>query len=532
MFDQIQNAIAQVRSAWRFRWKALGVAWAIALAGWAVVFLIPSQYESSARVFVDTNTLLRPLLEGIAVSANTANQTDLVRRVLLGRPQLERVIANTDLRLRVHDERDHETLLRDLMNDIRITGQAATPQTREANIFNIAYMDSDRHLAYTVVRTLLDSFVQQSVGANRADADTAQRFLRDQIEKYERRLTDSEARLAEFKKINIGSMPDERGGYFERLQAEMVALDQMQASLTVAVHKRNELRARLLGEPAGSNTGTSTTRPAVLETSVDTRIKEATARLEEMLLRFTDQHPDVIALRETIVRLDEQRAQEQQMLRQNQTTLGSPRATTSLVVQNLQVALNQTDVEVATLQVQIADRQKRVAALRQRINTLPEVEAELLRLNRDYDVTKTEYERLLQRLERAELSDAADRVDEVRFKVIDPPIEPVLPAKPKRVLLLLAVLVAAFGGAGGFAWLMSQLRPVFVNVTDLARFKDVEVFGFVALAPDDQARIAVRFSLLAFAAAGVCLLIGGALLILFHPVIESISRQLMERMAA
>ena len=107
------------------------------------------------------------MLEGIAVTSNTTNQTDLVRRALLGRPQLERVIANTDLHLRVRNERDHENLLLDLMNEIRITGQAATPQTRDANIYNIAYMDADRRLAYTVVKTLLDSFVQQSVGANR-----------------------------------------------------------------------------------------------------------------------------------------------------------------------------------------------------------------------------------------------------------------------------------------------------------------------------------------------------------------------------
>src|SRR5688572_30229272 len=146
MFEQMQSFVSQLRSAWRFRWKALAVMWLVAVAGWIIVFLIPSQFESTARVFVDTNTLLRPLLEGIAVSANTANQTDLVRRALLGRPQLERVIANTDLHFRVRDERDHETLLRDLMNDIRITAQAATPQTREANIYSIAYMDSDRHL--------------------------------------------------------------------------------------------------------------------------------------------------------------------------------------------------------------------------------------------------------------------------------------------------------------------------------------------------------------------------------------------------
>src|SRR5688572_12843806 len=261
MFEQMQSFVSQLRSAWRFRWKALAVMWLVAVAGWIIVFLIPSQFESTARVFVDTNTLLRPLLEGIAVAPNTANQTDLVRRALLGRPQLESVIARTDLRHRARDERERENLVRDLMADIRITGDSATPQAREANIYMISYMDSDRRLAYTVVRTLLDSFVQQSLGANRADADTAQRFLRDQVSDYERRLTESEGRLAEFKKNNIGSMPDERGGYFERVQGEMTALDQLHASLTVAIHKRDELRGKLLGNPGGETGESSPSTP-------------------------------------------------------------------------------------------------------------------------------------------------------------------------------------------------------------------------------------------------------------------------------
>lgn len=525
MFEQIQAALTQLRSSWRYRWRSIVVMWGVAVLGWAAVFAIPSQYESSARVFVDTNTLLRPLLEGIAVTPNAGSQTDLVRRALLGRPQLEAVIAKTDLNKRVRNAREREDLVRDLMKEIRITGDSSSPQSREANIYSIAYMDTDRKLAYTVVSTLLDSFVQQSVGANRNDADAAQRFLRDQIGDYERRLTESETRLAEFQKKNIGSMPDERGGYFQRLQSEMTALDQLRGQLTVAQHQRDELRSKLLGGSATGSAAGST--PSILETSVDGRIKEATTRLEEMLLRFTDQHPDVIALRETLVRLEEQRNAEIASIRANQGALGAPRASTSLVAQNLQIALNQAEVQLASLDAQVNHRSQNVAELREHINTLPEVEAELLRLNRDYNVTKTEYERLLQRLESARLSDAADRVDEVRFKVIDPPIEPISPVKPKRVLLLIGVLFAALGAGVAFAWFLSQLHPVFVSPRELSRFKDIPVLGTVGAMIDDAAQAATRRKSFGLATAIVFLMISGALLIVFHPSIEHLTHRLL-----
>jgi polysaccharide chain length determinant protein (PEP-CTERM system associated) len=534
MFEQVEQLLAQLRAAWRFRWHAVITMWCIALLGWALVFLIPSRYQSNARVFVDTNSLLRPLLEGIAVTPTASSQVDLVRRALLGRPQLEAVIESTALKNRVHNAQDREQLVSDLMKQITITSDSSSPSAREPNVYSIAYMDADAQLAYTVVKSLVDEFVSQSVGANRSDADSAQKFLRQQIAEYEKRLTDSERRLADFKKANVGSMPDERGGYFERVQAETTALDQLTASLSVAMHKREELRAKLMGGSTGSSGGgtpadgaaPAVSSGATVETSVDSRIAEAQAKIEELLLKFTDQHPDVIALRATIARLQEQRQSELSALRQNQGVLGAPRAATSLVVQNLQIALNQTDVDIASLQSQIADRQRRVAALRGHINTMPEVEAELLRLNRDYTVTKTEYERLLQRLESAKLSDAADRVDEVRFKLIDPPVRALLPAKPKRTLLVMGVAVLALGAGLVLAWLLNQIRPVFTQPKQLARFGGVQLLGVVDNMIGQSAKSsAARGRWLLYGTAGSFLVVLGALIALHRPI-EALSRSI------
>ena len=521
MLERYESLISQYRSAWRFRRVGIVVAWSIGVAGWLAVCLIPSQYETAARVYVDTNTLLRPLLEGITVSQNTGSQVDLVRRALLSRPQLEHVIDTTELKDRVKSERSRETTIQDLSKAIQIKVDMPNATTREANTFQIIYADSDPDLAFQVVDAVLKSFVSQSVGEARVDADVAQQFLQSQIAQYEKRLTAAESRLAAFKKRNIGSMPDDRGGYFQRLQTEMSTVEQLRSSLNVAVRKRDELRGKLLG--GGT---TSVMDSAAVETSVDGRIRDSRAKLEDMLLRYTDEHPDVIALHETIERLEGQRRAEIEALRSNAGALGAPRASSSLVAQNLQIALNQAEVDVTTLQSQLADHGRQVGELRARVNTVPEVEAELARLNRDYDVTKTEYERLLQRLESAKLSDAADRIDEVKFRVLDPPVKALIPTKPHRALLMLGVLAAALGGGLGLTWLLSQIRPVVVHPRDLGRFKDVPVFGVVSAALDGAVAVADQRELRAVSMAVAGLVIGTGLLVVLYPFLEGVVRAL------
>jgi hypothetical protein len=169
-------------------------------------------------------------------------------------------------------------------------------------------------------------------------------------------------------------------------------------------------------------------------------------------------------------------------IRRNSGALGAPRGgATSLVAQNLQIALNQTELEVSSLRAQLADRQGRVSQLRRMVNTLPEVEAELARLTRDYDVTKTQYDALLQRLESAKLSGQADRQDDFRIRVIEPPVRPLAPASPKLLYLLTGVLFGGLGIGLALAYLRSQLHPVYQSVRHLSSATGLKVLGAVNL---------------------------------------------------
>src|SRR5262245_47113041 len=88
LFDKLWD---ETSGAWRFRWIAMITAWAVALVGWALVLVMPDTYQATARVFVDTRTMLSQVTKGIAVETNIDTQIQRVRQALLGGPEIEKV---------------------------------------------------------------------------------------------------------------------------------------------------------------------------------------------------------------------------------------------------------------------------------------------------------------------------------------------------------------------------------------------------------------------------------------------------------
>jgi polysaccharide chain length determinant protein (PEP-CTERM system associated) len=476
MKEQIETLLAEIRASWRFRWHAIAAAWIIGIAGAVTVLLLPDRYESMAQVYVDTASILKPLLQGIAVSPNVENSVDVVRRAMLARPNLERVARKEGLLLRARTAEEIDRSIVDIGNTIRVTGDP------RVSVYTISFEHSSARKAQAVVQDLLDGFVENSLGANRADSQVAQRFLKEQVATYEKRLAESEEQLANFKKQNVGIMPDQRGDYFNRLQSESLTLRRFETDYAVAVRQRDELRHKLVGD-------TSDDKPLQLPneaqiqaaTALDAQLQESRRQLDALLLRFTDKHPDVIALRETIQRLEERRRVELGRVRPTAAGSGpNGQPGVDLVMQNLQIQLNGADIQVATLSTQVAEAQKRVADLRRMLNTGPEVEAELARLNRDYGVIKAQYETLLQRLESARITDRADQSQEVKFKVLEPPRIPVTPTAPRRGLLLGGVLVLALLSGGALAYVLNLLHPVFMTPGVLAAQTGLPVLGVVS----------------------------------------------------
>lgn len=526
MKQLIEQVSDEVRSAWRFRWAALSVAAAVAVVGWAGVFALPDRYEANARVFVDTHTALKPVLQGLTVEQDVDAQLNFVRQSLLSGPQLQKVAEQSGvLTPAVVDPRQQAKILENLSRSIELTVRSASDREDERNaagsIYVISYLDDSRARSLKVVTTLLNTLVEQTLGGKRTGSENAQKFLGAQIKDYELKLRAAEDKLAVFKKANIGLMPTEQGGYFAQLQTELDAARKTETALATASTRRAELDRQLRGETVVAAAGSSgaVLGSAGITSGTDTvsRIKETQARLDELLLRFTDKHPDVIAARQTLAELQARRAAEIENLRRGDANaLATSGASSNPVFQSIQLQLNQVDVEIAALRSELSQHQKKAAELRAHLDTAPQIEAEFARLNRDYDVNKAQYTALLASYQKAQLGEQADSAGSVRFEVVQPPLASFQPVWPKRGLLLFGVLAAALAMGGSLAYLLHLMRPVVGSARSLSELTGLVVLGVVGAAFPDQQRAGARREVLTFGAAACSLLVAFAAVLVLN----------------
>jgi polysaccharide chain length determinant protein (PEP-CTERM system associated) len=250
MKEMIDMVLSELRGAWRFRRYALAVAWIVCLFGWLVVYALRDNYEAQARVNVDTRTALNTVLDGQVIRQDFESQLNMIRQSLLGRSNLEYVAEQVGIDLTAMTPAQRDGVLRSLSERIQIALEP--PATRDPRIpntlYRIAVTDESRILALKVVDVLLNSFVEGSMRSDRTGTATAQKFLRDQITDYGKRLADAEATLAEFKKRNVGLVPGDQGDYFQRLTTQIQGAEELQAQLAVATSRRSELQRQLRGE--------------------------------------------------------------------------------------------------------------------------------------------------------------------------------------------------------------------------------------------------------------------------------------------
>jgi polysaccharide chain length determinant protein (PEP-CTERM system associated) len=526
MKQQLDRLLDEVRSAWRFRWMGMGAACIIAIVGWVLVFALPDLYAADARIFVDTRTALKPALQGLTTDQNVDAQINYVRQSLLEGPQLEQIAKDTGvLDASMTDERARVKILDKLSARIALTvynaGNQGDERSTAGTIYAFHYTDATRERALLVVKTLLHTFVEQTLGGKREGSEHAQQFLETQIKDYEQRLSVAEDRLATFKKKNVGLMPSEQGGYFAQLQNETDAAKKAETDLSIALSRRDELAKQLHGEGAISAAGTSTpilgSRGVVAGNDTMSRIQEAQAKLDELLLKYTDRHPDVIAARSTLGDLKKRRAVELESLRRGDAgAVAASGAGNNPVYQAIQLELNKQDVEIAALRRQLGQHQVTVAELRQRLNSAPQVEAEFQQLNRDYDVNKAQYTALLESYQKARLGERADNAGSVRFEVVLPPSAPIVPVSPKRVALLAAVWLAALAAGAALAYAINLLSPVVSSLRIVNELTPFPVLGVVGAAFPDRERWEFRRQAFSFSAATAGLIVAFAVVLLLN----------------
>ena len=509
----MQELIVQLKSIargmWAFRWPGLVVAWVAAAIGVVMVWRIPDQYEATARIYVNTDSILKPLMSGLAVQPNVEQQINILSRTLISRPNIEKLIRMADLDLKSRSAADQDALIEKLTNNIQIRVAGGI------NLYSMSYRDAEQDKAKRVVQSLVSIFVETGLGSSRKDTDSAKTFLADQIQTFRLKLEEAEARVKDFQLRNLDLQTADGKDSASLLRETSAAFNQARLELREAEKAREAAKKQLAEERAGgggSGSGTSLTSSLLEESSIvistpeiDARIDQQRRNLDQLLQRYTDKHPDIVYTQKALGNLEEQKKKEVAELRR--AALARPIAPPSAqpvnaAVQEISRMVAASEVQVASLTARVAEYSARYAAARNSLKTAPQLEAEAARLNRDYGVTKRNYEDLVARRQSAVMSGELDVASGVAdFRLIDPPRVTPQPVYPNRPGLLPVVLLAALGAGLAVAFLASQLRPTFSDAEALRAQTGLPLLGVVTLVASDQDRKRKRGSLIRFVSA-------------------------------
>ena len=463
------QAMPLVQALWRHRWLAVCTAWLVCTAGWVGAAFVPTKYESSARVYLNADPLLTPLLRGLAADTDPSRHLDFMQRTLLSRPNLEQLTRLADLDTGIRTAGEKEALFKRLATDIVVK-----PVTQ--NLLTLAYRDSDPVLAKNVVQSLLTIFAEKMAGSSRAEMDSAQRFLEGEIASYRDQLRAAEKRRAELaekypdivqNKAPDAPSSDDNGNRLDQARGVVVRL---KLELEDATTKRDSLQKELAAVPAMLTVDRA---PQVIVTgqrqltAAQERLQEIQRNLDGLLLKFTENHPDVRAARQAIAQLQSEVAK--------QSGGAGPAANSENkgqiangVYDQIKVRLVDAESVVAAVQRRLAEAEIEQEKIEKLAQSVPGVLVQAQDLNRDYGVLKKNYEELVTRREATEIANAADtKTEKIQFRIIDPPQVPVVPAAPNRPLLVSVVLVFGIGAGVAAPLLVMQLDRSFGTLGQL-----------------------------------------------------------------
>lgn len=493
------DLIIALHGVWKRRWLALGVAWCVCVLGWLIVSLVPNVYESKARAYVATQSVIQDKA-GISPLEQQKN-LDALRQTLASAANLEKVVRGTDLAQTVANERDMAARVVALRERITIV---STPD----NIFEITTKMSDSsvsdrtnaRIAAQVTQKLIDIFQQENITGNREETQQGLAFLDQRIARTGKALADADQKRVTFN-LQFADMLPGAGSLTDRMNAARMELGQIDNQLMGAQSALAAMNGQLAGTPSTVASGGSAAPSALA--SAQAELAGARAR------GWTSQHPDVIALERQISALKAQG--------RGATGGGSAPNPAWLSIKSMQAERAAT---VQGLQARKAQLQSGIATVERMQVSDPGFAAEGDRLDRDYAALKTQYEKLLADREEVSLrGDAQSEVKGVTFRVVDPPAVPNVPASPNRPLLLVGVLIVGIGAGVGAAFGMGQIRQTFPTGERLAKATGLPVIGAVseALTPE---RLADRRQRLRQFAGGCGALAAACLLLILVEFIQ------------
>jgi succinoglycan biosynthesis transport protein ExoP len=513
----------------RRRWWILlptFVCWAMV---WTGGWLWPDRYESEALILVEQ----QKVPEHYVVPNVTLDVQDRVRAItqrILSRTRLQATIDRFHLYQRSHGlsgllqtNDPVEQMRKDIQIELVQSDGKTAAHTGDLAAFKIRYFAASTEMAQQVNSELTSLFIDENLKSQQELSESTTAFLNSQLADARAKLEEQEAKVREFKAKHLGDLPSQLESNVQILSGLQSQLQTNEHALDSATQQRLYLESLLQQyRSARSETGTGdpTARP---EDALDKELMDARSRLAEARSKYTEDHPDIVALKDKIAKAEALKKQmEKEMASKQKATAdgsasgeesASPSGSTSNSMMQVQSQLKANQLEIQNYEKRRKDLEAQISSYRARLNLTPATEQELAEISRGYEESNTNYNSLLQKQNQSQLATSLEqRQQGERFSIIDPPSAPLKPSSPNHLLVSLGGL--AFGIAGGFVLIaFLELTDVRVrrekDLADLVRARVLVGIPHLSTRTEDYLRGFRRWAEIATAVAMVVLIAVG-----------------------
>jgi polysaccharide chain length determinant protein (PEP-CTERM system associated) len=518
------KALSYLSGIYVYRWYALAVAWLFCIAGWSTVAVMPDSYRASAKVYIDTQSIMDPLLRGLTVSLDSQQEIAIMLTTLITRPTIEQVIH-------LINPKANQLTAAELEQEVgHLQGSISISQLDAKNYYELSYVDKDATTATNVAQALLSILQNNRVGNTRLNMDDARSFINKEIADYENRLREADKRRQDFRTANLDILDKPNAG--NRIDAASAAYDQATRDYNAALARHNNIKAQLdltpktipadgrmfLGPNGGgpiATTDTSAQRAA----NYLQRLQQAEASLDDLRTKYTDNHPEVIATKKLITQLQAEISSAPKANNANADPVMIPNP----ILVQLQAKYSDEEANLAVQRQRLDATARDLESAKREATKAIDTQTRFNQLDRDYGNVEGTYKQLLQSKETAALSQARDDQNEgISFRVLDPPQIPHFPSSPNRRVLNTTVLLMGLGSGAAVAVLLMLNASRLITVEDVVTLFAVPVLGVVTRLKDTS-RTQLGWATVSAVVCAVLLLVtyGGVLAFLkttIHPV--------------
>jgi protein tyrosine kinase modulator len=483
------SALSVARAVWKNKALAIGIWLAVTALTVLVVRRMAAIYSAETLILVESQKIPEKLVAS-TVNAELQDRIATIREEVLSSTRLQSLIDKYDLYKERRKSSTRAEIIDMMRKDTRIELERGWTRN-QPGAFRVSYQGPRPETVAAVVNEIANFFIQKNLQAREEQATGTSDFLKSQLAGAKKTLEEQELKLSEYKRAHPGELPQQEnsllttlGALRTQLQGNQDAVSRAQANKAMADNTLTSSEATLLMLKRAVSQGSSTRAQAPpsqsnggAQPSKESDILRP--KLAELRSRYLDSYPDVKEMKERLEQaLRAEREQQPETARipppgatgadtrnqqksEEEWLASLPEADAKLILgeeQHLAALRAQQAAAAKELEARSADRQAilaEIASCEARISRLPIREQEMAGIERDYQISKANYEQILKSDFSANMAtDMEKRQKAEQFTVLDPARIPEKPAKPMRLL---------WYAAGTLFGLLLSIAAVFIQ---------------------------------------------------------------------